>query len=154
MKPRNRTVVAVGLALAQALFSGCAVPTYRVEGKVTREGKPLEWKSDPHELLVLFVPMDREKNKETYRAEVNTEAGTYVIDAIPAGTYRVSVQQMDPYPKGDLLNFAFSLKDSPLSCTIAGDMVFDIDLPKNLPPMARPAMPAGRPEQGVDPPGP
>ena len=56
-------------------------------------------------LNVIFVPVKRTSSSATYLAEGNAMTGGYVVPSIPAGNYRVSIQQMDPYPKQDLLDF-------------------------------------------------
>jgi hypothetical protein len=128
-------------ALCCLLFAfglvGCATPKYRLHGKITRAGKPLEWESENRKLLVLFNPVDIEDDKNVYRAETDTEAGTYVIAAIPAGTYRVSIQQQDPYPLQDLLGFAYSLKSSPIMREVKGNGEINIDLPAVTPPAVK-----------------
>jgi hypothetical protein len=142
MKTGTRTTLRLLAALVVALgAAGCATPKYRVTGTVTRGGKPLHWEGERVMLLVLFAPLDRAKHREVYRAESNAQAGTYVIAAIPAGTYRVSLQLMDPYPDHDLLRFAYSLKDSPLVYEVDGDKEINIDLPEAPPRGAKPAFP-------------
>jgi hypothetical protein len=114
--------------------SGCANPKYPVSGSTTRDGKPLEWKSDEGVLDVKFVPLDRERDRNVYRAETDRTTGTYTIVGIPPGSYRVSIQQMDPYPTHDLLGFALGMRDSPIIRPVAKDKkVIDIDLPRDLP---------------------
>jgi hypothetical protein len=113
---------------------GCARPKYSISGKVTRDGKPLEWKGDQGVLDVKFVPLDRERDPNVYKAETDRAAGTYTITGIPRGSYRVSIQQMDPFPTHDLLGFALNMADSPIlrEVTKEGE-VLDIDIPKDLP---------------------
>ncbi len=107
--------------------------TYQVTGTITRGGKPLQWKGEKRVLQVIFGPTDRAQDRNVYRCEGDPEEGTYVLEGIPAGKYRVSIQQLDPYPMHDLLNFAYSLKDSPFVYDVAGDCKIDIDLPGELP---------------------
>lgn len=107
-------------------------PKYNVSGTITRDGKPLEWKSDEGVLDVKFVPLDRTRDDRVYRAETTTSAGAYTI-RIPAGSYRVSMQQLDPYPTHDLLDFALNMKDSFIHRDVTkNDEVIDIDIPKIL----------------------
>src|SRR5262249_39800772 len=95
--------------------------------------------SDKCELEVTFVPLDRERDKNTYRAQTDRTAGTYTIDAIPAGSYRVSIQQMDPAPVYDLLGNGYGMDNSPILHEVAkkAKQVIDIDLPKDLPKHAK-----------------
>jgi hypothetical protein len=103
---------------------------YNVTGKVTCGGEPLVWKSDNSQLIVMFVPADRKPGSITYRAETNKEEGTYRITGIPPGEYLVSIQQTDPIPTHDLLNFAYGPSNSPLRREVTDDgQVIDIDIP-------------------------
>jgi hypothetical protein len=121
------------LAIA-CLPTGCANPKYKISGSITRDGKPLEWKSDEGVLDVKFVPLDRDRDKNVYRAETDRNTGAYTIAGIPSGSYRVSIQQMDPYPTHDLLGFALSMAESTIihDVTKEGEVI-DIDLPRDLP---------------------
>lgn len=115
--------------------NGCARPKYKITGTITRAGGPLEWKSDQGVLDVKFVPLDRKGDPNVYRAEAtDRKTGAYTITGIPPGSYRVSIQQMDPYPTHDLLGFALSMSDSPILRDVRQhDQVIDIDIPKALP---------------------
>jgi hypothetical protein len=88
--------------------------------------------SDQIMLLMLFVPFDRKSDPNVYRAETGTQAGTYAV-TVPAGKYRISLQQMDPVPTHDLLNFKYSIRDSPVVYDVGGPGEFNIDLPRELP---------------------
>jgi hypothetical protein len=128
-------VVLLSAACLSAAFLGWwglswVKPTYQVSGKITRDGKALEWKSDAGVLDVKFVPLDRQADDNVYRAETDRETGAYTIPKIPAGSYRVSIQQMDPFPTHDLLGFALSMAESPIIREVTmNDDVIDIDLP-------------------------
>jgi hypothetical protein len=127
-----RWMLAMCLVVA-CLSAGCAKPKYTVSGKVTRDGKELEWKSEAGVLELWFVPMDRERDPKIYRAECDRKTGTYTIGGIPPGSYRVSIQQMDPPPTHDLLGFSLSIKDSPIEREVTKNgEVIDIDIPRNL----------------------
>lgn len=107
---------------------------YSISGKITRGGEPLVWKSDNSQLIVIFVPIERKDDSVTYRAETNRQAGTYSISGIPPGQYLVSIQQTDPIPTHDLLNFAYGPSNSPLRKEVTQNgQVIDIDLPDELP---------------------
>jgi hypothetical protein len=123
----------VGLTAAYFMY-GRAKPKYAISGTVTRDGKALEWKADNRKLDVKFVPLDRVADDNVYSAETDTDAGTYTIAAIPPGSYRVSIQQMDPFPTHDLLNFALSMSGSTIRRDVTKNgEVIDIDIPKVLP---------------------
>ena len=126
-------LLVIGAALA---FVGWSMydPKYNISGTITRDGKPLEWETDHGVLLVLFVPMDRVKDKNVYRAmETDAKTGHYAITNIPPGPYRVSIQQQEPDARYDRLKFKFSIKDSPIERVVTGnDEVIDIDIPKDI----------------------
>src|SRR5262245_34012048 len=106
---RALTIVLLLFVIAGALaFVGWSMydPKYTISGTITRDGKPLEWKTDNGVLLVLFVPMDRVKDANVYRAmKTDRKTGHYAITNIPPGPYRVSIQQQDPDARYDLLGF-------------------------------------------------
>src|SRR5438105_243696 len=113
-----------------------------VHGTVTRDGKPLEWEGDEPRLLVWFFPIDRTKNTSIYLADSVWDKGTFTIAKIPTGTYTIAIQQ-NAGTKRDLLNLAYDPAHSTLQYKVTHDgQEFHIDLPKNLPPAARPGMPA------------
>ncbi len=136
MKNAMRALGGIGLCLLLALMlPGCQRAKHRVLGKVTREGQPLEWKTEASKelsLLVLFVPFDRERDQNIYRADTDFQTGTYAV-TVPAGKYRISVQQMDPDPRYDLLGFTYSIKESPIIREVTGPGEMNIDLPRELP---------------------
>jgi hypothetical protein len=123
--------VALGLTLIVAL-TGCGRRT-DISGTITRDGKPLVWKSEGGHLLVLFVPENRSKDGEVYRAETNREAGTYRVSELKAGKYLVAIHQFDERHQ-DALGNKYDPHHSPLRCEVLEDgQVIDFDLPKNNP---------------------
>ena len=120
-------------ATAALLLWRLYTPTHTICGTITRDGQPLVWKSDKGVLDVKFVPLDRDADANVYRAETDLAAGTYTIAGIPPGSYRVSIQQMDPYPTHDLLGFVLSMSGSQIFRDVVKDgEVIDIDIPKDL----------------------
>jgi hypothetical protein len=125
MKALTRVVLALVLA-AGAIGCGKACS---VSGTVTRDGKPLEWADEEGHLLVIFIPEDRDANKNVYRAETDRKTGSYRIDSIPAGPYRVAVQQFDK-KHNDALGHKYNPPQTPLRYEVTkSDQVIDIDLP-------------------------
>jgi hypothetical protein len=126
-------LLVIGLTGAYLVWRYCT-PTYSVSGTVTRAGKPLEWKSDNGVLDVFFVPRDRESDRNVYKGQTDARTGAYSITGIPAGNYRVSIRQMDPFPTHDLLGFALSFAESPIFRDVTRDgEVIDIDIAEVLP---------------------
>ena len=144
---------AIAFSARQLQKSGALAPEVSIHGSVTRDGKPLQWKGERPQLWVIFQQRDVPGTlAETYPATCDTEAGTFSIAKIPLGWYKVSVEQMDPYPKQDLLNFAFNPANTTLEFEVTHDgQDFQIDLPKDLPRLNLPARPGPkRQEPGED----
>jgi hypothetical protein len=134
MNRSSRRLVLGMLAGLLILGAGCAKPKYEVTGKITRDGKPLEWQTEEGVLLVTFVPMDRQSDRNLYRAETDRKTGKYTIAGVPRGSYRVFIQHLDPPPAKDMLELIYGINDSPITKEVTGqDTHFDIDLPKDLP---------------------
>lgn len=132
----KRTILRLGVTVVLFAFfsAGCKENRqYTISGKVTRGGEPLVWESDNSQLLVIFIPVDRRDDSPTYRAETVKEEGTYSIAGIPPGEYLVSIQQTDPIPTHDLLNFAYGPSNSPIRKKVTENgQIIDIDLPADL----------------------
>jgi hypothetical protein len=144
---------AIAFSAKQLQKSGALAPEVSIHGNVTRDGQPLQWKGERPQLWVIFQQRDVPGTlAETYPATCDTKAGTFSIAKLPLGWYKVSVEQMDPYPKQDLLNFAFNPANTTLEFEVTLDgQDFHIDLPKVLPRPNPPARPgANRPEQDDD----
>lgn len=123
-----KTAVRLILGLVLVAAIGCATKS-NVTGTITRGGKPLTWKSEEGHLLVIFLPEDRDANPNTYRAETDRETGSYRIASIPAGTYRVAVQQFDE-KHNDALNHKYDPAKTTLRYEVTSDnQVIDVDLP-------------------------
>lgn len=126
-------VLVIGLTAAYLVWQ-YYVPKYTITGTVTRGGQPLQWKGDNGVLDVKFVPLDRDADPNVYSAKTDRATSSYTIEGIPAGKYRVSIQQMDPYPTHDLLGFAFSMAESPIFKDVTGDgQGIPIDIPADAP---------------------
>jgi hypothetical protein len=122
--------ILVGLALVAAV--GCGKKS-NVHGTITRDGQPLVWKSEGGHLLVIFIPEDREADSNVYRAETDRDTGAYRIASIPAGRYRVAVQQFDE-KHNDALRHTYDPHATTLVYEVTGDnQRIDVDLPKDLP---------------------
>lgn len=132
----------ISLAVKHLLATGGLTREVSITGTITRDGKPLEWQGEKRLLLVTFMPENRESTFDVFPADCDTEAGTFRIAKIPRGRYQVCIQQNDPHPLQDLLNFAFDPAHSTLYCEVTRDgQVVDIDLPKELPRVGPPPRP-------------
>src|SRR6516225_6510793 len=65
-----------------------------ISGTITRNGKPLEWKSDAGMLSVVFLPKVRDNTTEVFRADSDRATGRFEIKDMPAGTYKVCIRQL------------------------------------------------------------
>ena len=126
--------VTLGL-LFVGLLSGCG-KKYTVTGKITRGGKPIEWKSNWNRLLVHYAPEDREHNTALFPAKTDAVAGTYIVKDLPPGKYLIAVHVLEA-PTKDVLGLSFNLVNSPLRYEVAADGEHNIDLPVKLPPGAK-----------------
>src|SRR5205814_2547543 len=97
---------------------------------VTRGGEKLTWPEDGY-LLVIFIPQDRERDPNVYRATAtDLGASTYRIDALPPGKYAVAVQQFD-LKHMDALGGAYDPSHTTLEKEVPADGgTVDIDVPK------------------------
>lgn len=132
MNTTGRLVVGLAMVVGAAGCGG-GVKKYSVSGTVKRDGKPLEWKSEGGHLLVIFIPENREKDRNVYRADTDRETGTYRIAAIPAGKYVVAIQQFDER-HNDALGHAYNPGATTWEQEVSKDgEVIDIDLPRVIP---------------------
>lgn len=128
MKSFLRLVPVLMLAIGS---TGCVEYKSNVTGTVTRDGKPLEWRSEGGYLLVLFVPEDR--SKLSPKSAETDRAGTYRFAEIPAGKYTIAIQQFDE-KYNDAFNKHFDAYRTTIQCEVTEDnQVIDVDLPKDLP---------------------
>ena len=127
--PISAAAVFVLVALA-----GCGSPKmHAISGTVKLDGEKLTW-PDGGRLLVIFMPVDETKTDRYSARETDTASSTYKIAAIPAGRYKVAVQQFFPSEKTDF-NDALGGKYDPGHTDIVVEVnsdgqVLDIDIPK------------------------
>jgi hypothetical protein len=132
-----RAVVLCVLAACLAALVGCnepaAVKKTNITGTVTRDGKPLVWPFEGGKLHVIFAPVERKITDNPFKAETDSVAGTYRIEALPPGEYLVGIYMFDERHM-DALQNRFDPNHTPVRRTVTEDnQVIDIDLPKDLP---------------------
>lgn len=133
-----RTTI-LGFALA-ALCTGCGGkaplgPT--LEGKLTKEGKPLQVHPMVGWIEMNLVPAG-EPTADPQSASVDKKDGSYKIRGtkelgIKPGKYKVVVRQFDEKPEVDLLNGKFSKEKTPIEVEVTaqgGVQKFDVELSK------------------------
>ena len=126
------------LIAALVAAAGCnddptAVKKTNITGTVTRDGKPLVWPTKEGRLHVIFAPVERKVTDNPFKAETDTAAGTYRIEALPPGKYMVGIYMFDEKHM-DALQNKYDPNHTPLRVEVTADnQVIDIDLPKDLP---------------------
>jgi hypothetical protein len=129
------SLVVGGIAFAIRHFDLLGGKPVHIHGTITRDRKPLQWKTDNRQLIVIFHPEPAEILLDIYPATTEADTGTYDISEIPTGTYRIQIQQNDPDHRSDLLKMRYDPKSSNIIRKVTHDgQVIDIDLPKVLPP--------------------
>jgi hypothetical protein len=126
MKLRAGVLILAGLLLT--LTPGCSksVPTFSIHGKITNAGKPVTTSSKGF-VQVSFQPAAG-GTSTPFPAVVDSQQGTFTVDQIPQGRYKVAVQQMDPAPVTDKLKGAFSAGKTPIVREVTEDGEVNIDL--------------------------
>lgn len=118
------------LCVAALVAGGCDAKRCSIGGTIRVAGNPVEPHGETGHLLVIFFPEDRVANKEVYSAETDRSKATYRIKAIPAGMYRVAIQQFDE-GHNDSLRKAYDPYVTPLRAEVKEDgQAIDFDLPK------------------------
>jgi hypothetical protein len=113
-------------------LAGCSSQSLvEAKGKVTYRGEPL--KLGPQGVLeVSLIPEQRDERGEytSFTAEVNYADGSFEVPGkVPPGKYKISVQQLDPYPMNDKLKGAFYMDKSQIVREITGEPI-TIDVSK------------------------
>lgn len=108
------------MCLLLAGCSGRGGEGSKISGRILRDGQPLQL-SDKGVLVVTFQSLapDGQTGDYAQSAETNGKTGAYTVTMKP-GTYRVAVEQMDPYPDVDKLKQAYTINSSPIAVVITG----------------------------------
>ncbi len=123
---------AIGLLVALAFHAGCSkkANTVTVTGSVVRNGQPIPLSKNGYIQVTLQPDVDPGKAFTPRIAECDKTTGKFEIRDIPAGKYKVGVQQFDPDPTSDKLNGAFHVDNGKIIREIDGKTPLDIDLAK------------------------
>ncbi len=122
-----------GLVLALSLlwaagcsFSGGGSPV-TVTGKVTRGGQPI--KMSPTQTLRVILQQDVPPGRNFARCPTKAEPdGSFTVENVPMGRYKVVIHLMDQTTRKDVLEDAFSIKNTPFVMEIDGKKPLEIDL--------------------------
>src|SRR5262245_58814185 len=98
-----RLVACLAVVLALA---GCSGGMVTVRGKVLKGGAPLTL-SPTGVVQVTLIPIDV-KTSSSNRVGRAQPDGSFEIEQVPSGKYRIAVEQLDPNPMTDKLEGVFS----------------------------------------------
>ena len=126
-----RRAAVVGLLATAVVLSGCGKkPNVTVKGTILRDGKPIAV-SKTGVLQVTLRPDVGEGQQYTPKlGECDRATGEFVIPDVPPGKYKVGVEQFDPSPQFDKLNYAFSADKGKFIREIDGKAPLTIDVAK------------------------
>jgi hypothetical protein len=123
---------AVWLLVGLVIFCGCGKKSnlVTVTGSVLRNGQPIPLSKNGYIQVTLQPDIDPGKAFTPRIAECDKTTGKFEIRDIPAGKYKVGVQQFDPDPTSDKLKGAFHVDNGKIIREIDGKTPLDIDLAK------------------------
>jgi hypothetical protein len=127
-----RRALALGLLAGLVVCCGCGEKTnlVTVTGSVLRNGKPLPLSKNGYVQVTLQPDVDPDKAFSPRLAECDKATGKFEIRDLPAGKYKVGVQQLDPDPTTDKLKGAFYVDTGKIIRDLDGKTPLDIDLAK------------------------
>jgi hypothetical protein len=127
---QSRRAVLLGLVVAVSLVGGCnRRKTVTVKGSVVRNGQPLAVGPTGYVQVTLRpdVAPGEQYTDNIGRCEKD---GSFTILEVPPGKFRVGIQQFDPTPQTDKLNWAYAPESSKIVRDIDGKEPLLIDLAK------------------------
>ncbi|PQO31388.1 hypothetical protein C5Y96_13695 [Blastopirellula marina] len=105
---------------------GCGQAPSIVTGSVTKGGQALQV-SEQGDIQIHFIQEENgTMTGQTFMASIDP-SGHFEAE-VPAGDYRIAVQQLDPYPNVDKLKGQFDQNKTPIKQSIKGGDTLDIDL--------------------------
>lgn len=114
------------LTLVMLACVGCGQAPSIVKGSVTQDGQALQV-SEQGDVQIHFIQEENGKmTGQTYMASIDP-SGQFEAE-VPAGDYRIAVQQLDPYPNVDKLKGKFDQNKTPIKQSIKPGDTLDIDL--------------------------
>ena len=126
----RRDAAAAWLLVAVAVCVGCGKTnkTITVTGSVVRNGQPLALSKNGYVQVTIQPEVDPGKAFTPRIAECDKATGKFEIPNVPAGKYKVGIQQFDPDPTTDKLNGAFYVENGKIVRDLDGKQPVDIDL--------------------------
>ncbi len=114
------------LAVSLLACFGCGESVSTVQGTLTDGGEALQV-SDQGDIQIHFIQEENgQLTGQTYMTSVDS-TGHFQAE-VPEGSYRVAIQQLDPYPNVDKLKGKFDQKKTPIKQSIKSGDNLDIDL--------------------------
>jgi hypothetical protein len=128
----RRDLAAAWLLVAVAVYAGCGKRqnNITVTGSIVRNGQPLPLSKNGYVEVTLQPDVDPNKAFTPRMAECDQATGKFEIRDIPAGKYKVGIQQFDPDPTNDKLKGAFFAGTSKIVRDLDGKTPLNIDLAK------------------------
>jgi len=128
----RRNAAAAWLLVAVVVYVGCGKKnnTITVTGSIVRNGQPIPVSKNGYVQVTIQPDVDPGKAFTPRIAECDKATGKFEIRDIPAGKYKVGIQQFDPDPTTDKLNGAFYVDTGKIVRDLDGKTPLDIDLAK------------------------
>lgn len=126
----HRLPLLAGLLALVSFLPGCnRQRNVTVTGRIVRGGQPLAVGPNGYVQVTLRpdVGPDEQFTEKIGRCEAD---GQFTIDDVPPGRYRVGINQYDPTPQTDKLNWAYMPDKSKIIREIDGKAPLSIDLAK------------------------
>lgn len=118
-----------GLLMALGL-AGCGGPkNVTVTGHILRSGKPLPLSKTGVVQITLMPDVGPDQEYTTYVGRCEPD-GSFKIEDVPPGRYRIGIEHLDPSPQDDQLRGAFRAENSKIVREIDGKAPLQIDLAK------------------------
>lgn len=128
----QRDPVTAWLLVVVAICAGCGKKNnnINVTGSVVRNGQPLAVSKNGYVQVTIQPDIDPGKAFTPRLGECDKTTGKFEIRDVPAGRYKVGIQQFDPDPTTDKLKGAFYVETGKIVRDLDGKTPLDIDLDK------------------------
>jgi hypothetical protein len=124
---RGRPLSFLALLGALLLLSACGGSSkVIVKGKILQAGQPIKL-SKTGVVQITLVPQI-EESKRTNVVGRGKPDGSFEISGVTAGKYRIGVEVLDPDPRQDRLNGAFSAANTKIERQLDGKAPVEIDI--------------------------
>ena len=130
MRSRTRAARLVWVLMLALGVTGCGGPkNVTVTGHILRGGKPLPLSKTGVVQITLMPDVGPDQEYTTYVGRCEPD-GSFKIEDVPPGRYRIGIEHLDPSPQDDQLRGAFRAENSKIVREIDGKAPLDIDLAK------------------------